>query len=487
MIRRDGRLLVPAENIQYPPGKDELIAAVKSQDPTREGWVGMPVLEATEDGFTETVRNATSLNFLIPRGYGIEDAEVADVRMCFRNSKSLGEKTSWDYHLFVIPPQSQDTGSKTMLKDGITTQNGYRAPFVAFMMSHLREPRPFPYDRVYEWARGMETNRQGMRGCVCQQRFLQTLDYPGEWKQSLQDQYDRLGMVLAPKWLDETSYGGSPAPAREPESKRAPAPKQAPPPILPPSAEPLIQKMLGYVKEVRPNSPQHQDRWARALLALEYPFPNPKGLEPMSLSEMKTYRDRGWKRWIPVVAALEAGQKGRSTPKPGPKKKPDNAPPPPPKPVPLPTQALRARIEADRVDVTPQQVATAMRMSDIRGLQAKLLDGKSYTALSMETWMAILEWSDVDRVIYVAEQRDCDNFAIALAGQVALRLGVNGVGIVLDYSGGHAYNCLLVKDTAKGGCYLRLVEPQSDRMPQVGDRLSGHEAYQATRGEVIFA
>ncbi len=135
--------------------------------------------------------------------------------------------------------------------------------------------------------------------------------------------------------------------------------------------------------------------------------------------------------------------------------------------------------------VSYDKVVAALRQSALKNLRPQFLD-RNYTALPMEKWQEILEYSDVDRVQYVSELRDCDNFAIALAGQVALRFGVNGIGIVVDFSGRHAYNCLLVS-TSDGGLEIKVVEPQSDGMPKVGDRLSGHEAYKAQNGWILFA
>ena len=131
-----------------------------------------------------------------------------------------------------------------------------------------------------------------------------------------------------------------------------------------------------------------------------------------------------------------------------------------------------------------EQVAGALTESPLRRMQILLLD-REYTALPLKVWERILEWSDVDRIDYVSEKRDCDNFAIALSGQVGLRLAVNGIGLVVDYSGGHAYNCILVREG--NDLTLRIVEPQTDRMPAVGSCLSGHEAYKADYGFVMFA
>ena len=64
----------------------------------------------------------------------------------------------------------------------------------------------------------------------------------------------------------------------------------------------LIEKIVGYSKE-RQHGPLHIERWKRVLEALDptYDYPYP----PMTLREAKVYSDRGWKRWDPVVEALE--------------------------------------------------------------------------------------------------------------------------------------------------------------------------------------
>jgi len=119
-------------------------------------------------------------------------------------------------------PRPRPRGS---LMQGITEANGYRPAFVRFMEKHLVEPRQNAFDRVYEWARGMETNRRGMPGCGCQQRLLHSLDMPGAWKSSLKDLYRRKGRVLDAALLDAESYGGDPSPARV-SAERNPPPSQ---------------------------------------------------------------------------------------------------------------------------------------------------------------------------------------------------------------------------------------------------------------------
>ena len=61
----------------------------------------------------------------------------------------------------------------------------------------------------------------------------------------------------------------------------------------------LIGKMRRYASE-QPGRP-HEDRWLRAMAALG----EDTGREPMRIYEARDYRNRGWKRWIPVVEAME--------------------------------------------------------------------------------------------------------------------------------------------------------------------------------------
>ena len=151
-----------------------------------------------------------------------------------------------------------------------------------------------------------------------------------------------------------------------------------------------------------------------------------------------------------------------------------------------PSDALLHRIRASRKLHPRGEVIDALRHSDLARLQPIIYGDGSLTSLPRDVWMEILSWSDIDRVQYVRNQRTCSNFALGLAGQIAMRCGVDGCGAVVDFSGGHAYCCLLVHDSM-GQLNILLVEPQTDRLPQVGDHLSGNESYKAERGIVLFA
>ena len=60
--------------------------------------------------------------------------------------------------------------------------------------------------------------------------------------------------------------------------------------------------LIGIMKRYASEQPRtsHEDRWLRAAAALG----DDNGREPMSLGEALNYKNRGWKRWIPVVNAM---------------------------------------------------------------------------------------------------------------------------------------------------------------------------------------
>ena len=82
---------------------------------------------------------------------------------------------------------------------------------------------------------------------------------------------------------------------------------------------------------------------------------------------------------------------------------------------------------------------------------------------------------------YVEWQFDCNNFAFYFQSQVAYEYGVNAVGVVIDYSGRHAYNVIVYDD---GSCAL--YEPQTGEFVNRGDDMSDHEAYAFEEGFIIL-
>ena len=108
---------------------------------------------------------------------------------------------------------------------------------------------------------------------------------------------------------------------------------------------------------------------------------------------------------------------------------------------------------------TNSEVQAALRESPFSKLSGLPLDA-TYWGVSLETWQLILAYNGTDKKRYVKDVFDCDNFAILFAGSVADKFGINGAGIVIDYSGGHAYSALLV--ATETGLAFATIEPQND-------------------------
>ena len=128
--------------------------------------------------------------------------------------------------------------------------------------------------------------------------------------------------------------------------------------------------------------------------------------------------------------------------------------------------------------VSEHELRDAWKQSELRPLGLWYLDSR-FRALPAKVWKKVLAYDTLDRSRYKSEHFDCDNFAVCLAGDVAQRWGVNGIGIVIDTSAGHAYNCVLTYDD--GGVGLQMIEPQTDEAVDSSD-----QGYSARRGTIIF-
>ena len=100
------KLVLPIAHIVYPPGKDELLAMVHSKDPTRGGWVTMSALEALGTGanYTETVRDAPEINFVVPLSYSIQDQPKAAFKLYFRKSNGGMQRPDYIDYEMAVPP-----------------------------------------------------------------------------------------------------------------------------------------------------------------------------------------------------------------------------------------------------------------------------------------------------------------------------------------------------------------------------------------------
>ena len=126
-------------------------------------------------------------------------------------------------------------------------------------------------------------------------------------------------------------------------------------------------------------------------------------------------------------------------------------------------------------DGTPLKVGD--KVSQVKHLP---LDN-SYTACSKKEFLEWIEWDWVDKKQYVKDKYDCENFAFSFKARTDRRFGINTVGLVIDYSGGHAYNVVLFTDSPP-----LLYEPQTDEWVYIGEGMSANESYKMERGYIII-
>ena len=85
---------------------------------------------------------------------------------------------------------------------------------------------------------------------------------------------------------------------------------------------------------------------------------------------------------------------------------------------------------------------------------------KEYRALPKSVWDEILE-THLSLHPYETDFYDCDGFSAVFMGKVLENYDVNGLARVIDVSGHHSYNAVLVCDDGKSCSWLK-VEPQTD-------------------------
>ena len=79
-------------------------------------------------------------------------------------------------------------------------------------------------------------------------------------------------------------------------------PQSVPDSVATPAVDPaLVAQVRGYAAETQ-HGQVHVDRWKRVLAA----FGDDNGYTAMTAAEAQVFADKGWQRWVPVVAALEA-------------------------------------------------------------------------------------------------------------------------------------------------------------------------------------
>lgn len=114
---------------------------------------------------------------------------------------------------------------------------------------------------------------------------------------------------------------------------------------------------------------------------------------------------------------------------------------------------LRKDIQKYKRELNHQELFDLWRETPAINLGLTFYDRK-YISLPKEVWNDILQHIGIGEFNYKSEISDCDDFAFALRGRIPLELKVNGIGVVLDHSGGHAYNAILHHEG------IEFIEPQ---------------------------
>ena len=144
------------------------------------------------------------------------------------------------------------------------------------------------------------------------------------------------------------------------------------------------------------------------------------------------------------------------------------------------TQSLAVRAATLGRPVPAETLQQALQAAGCR-LTLYTLDQQCWAVTDeiLDEWLST---DDTDAEAYVAEAWDCDNFATALCARASSTLG-NCCGVVVDFSGRHAYNAFAVV-RMHGQIAVRFVEPQNDSTVDLGDRIGEAEAYIGEAGYI---
>lgn len=149
----------------------------------------------------------------------------------------------------------------------------------------------------------------------------------------------------------------------------------------------------------------------------------------------------------------------------------------------LPTGPLAAVVEKTQREVSASEAFHAWQDSHASRLKfISQWDGR-FRALPSSVWERVARETKTDAGRYHPNYYDCDDFALAFKVDVVRATGVNGVAIVNDDSGDHAYSGLLVAD-ADGGLSWAFFEPQTDRF--LGANEIGSGAYAMREGNALL-
>lgn len=153
---------------------------------------------------------------------------------------------------------------------------------------------------------------------------------------------------------------------------------------------------------------------------------------------------------------------------------------PVPKPVLRPRAVSQAAIKGALTAALPQ-----LEVDD--GVAVELLDSE-YRVIPLKQMMDVVQTCHVEAIRYQANYVDCDKHSRLLWSLIPVIFRINNIGMVLDYSGRHSYNVVVVDaddDKPEGdGDGLKVVWLE----PQTGSAIKIHSEpyYSLKRGLILF-
>ena len=126
------------------------------------------------------------------------------------------------------------------------------------------------------------------------------------------------------------------------------------------------------------------------------------------------------------------------------------------------------------VERDAQWLAAVLARALPAGITHWPLDSR-YWLPTLEDFDKLLQWDWTDQWEYTVDRFDCENYSIRTMTAFNA-LGLNCVGLVLDWSSGHAYNLVVLEDGS-----FRWLEPQDDAYVTLGSGL-----YKLTSGVVLL-
>jgi len=99
-----------------------------------------------------------------------------------------------------------------------------------------------------------------------------------------------------------------------------------------------------------------------------------------------------------------------------------------------------------------------LKLRPLWPLQLELVDAK-YQVPSLDYFLGAALADLIDQKPYVPEFMDCDDFALWFKAICSITYGITSVGLVRDYSIGHAYNAVMFQEGN-----TMLWEPQTDSL-----------------------